>query len=967
MTARRWAFAVLLACGVATMPLSTSLALADPGVKADGTLLSDPRLVTGELENGVKYIIRKHANPPGRASVWMHMGTGSLNETDKQRGIAHYLEHMAFNGSENFPPGSVIPFFESLGLTFGQHQNAYTSFDETVYQLSLPDTKVETLDKALTFMSDVATKLSLIPAEIEKERQVIQEERRSGLGAQQRIRDIVFKRIAPGSTFGERIPIGVEETINSVQQQDFKDYYGTYYSLSNAIVIALGDIEETVAVERIKAKFGGGAKKPVPANKPVGVKAADKPAAVVVQDKELTQGAVAIIRVAPARPAATTKDLVRRDITELLANAVFDRRLEAKVNAGSVAFQRAGAGVSPLFQAMVLSQAQAGGEPTQWEPMLRDMAKEIARARKFGFTEQELDEVKKEALASGEQRAAQEATYPAGAILGTINSAIEQGEPVRAPAQDLDLMKELLPTIHASDISAAFAASFDPTGFVYVVELPEAIKAPSEEELLKIGVEAMSAEVKEETKSKSAEKLLDEMPTGGTIGESSEHAASQIGSAWLSNGVLVHHKFMDVQKDSLSVVIALAGGTMLESAESRGVTSAAIEAWQRPATSKRTSTDIRDLMTGKKISVSGAGGMDSIRLVVSGSPSDLEDGLQLAYLLLTDPKIEDAAFTQWHTRQLQAIEQQDKDPRGFFSKLLYNTVYPADAAKVQPTTKEQVEKITIAQAQAWITRLVAECPIEVSIVGDIQREKAMELVAKYIGSIKTRERISSSLYAKERTLKRPEGARIGEREMETQTPLAVVLGGFYGPDATDTPNVRRMSMAERIISTRMNKQLREDEQLVYSIGASTYPGWPYQGFGMFFAAAPTQPEKVGKLVERIEQMLTEFGEKGITSEELDVAKKQAHNALDEQVKEPSYWSGVMDLMTLQQTKLDDVVGESGAIDAMTADDVMQSFRSFHKPENRISVVVKPKAKAEGKTDDKPEVGVEVKKEPGEKK
>src|SRR6185295_16192902 len=190
----RWVVGLSLsAIGSLNAWVSPCLAFADPGLKPDGTLLSDPRLVTGELENGVRYIIRKHPNPPGRAGVWMHIGTGSLNETDKQRGIAHYLEHMAFNGSENFPPGSVVPFFESLGLTFGQHQNAWTSFDETVYQLSLPDTKVETLDKAITFMSDVATKLSLLPTEIDKERQVIQEERRSGLGAPQRIRDIEFK------------------------------------------------------------------------------------------------------------------------------------------------------------------------------------------------------------------------------------------------------------------------------------------------------------------------------------------------------------------------------------------------------------------------------------------------------------------------------------------------------------------------------------------------------------------------------------------------------------------------------------------------------------------------------------------------------------------------------------------------------------------------------------------------------
>src|SRR6185503_8343066 len=145
------------------------------------SLPTDPSLVTGELDNGLKYIVRQHAVPPGRAVVWMHMSTGSLNETDRQRGLAHYLEHMAFNGSPNFPPGSVVPFFQSLGMTFGRDQNAFTNMEQTTYQLSLPDAKPETLGKGMTFFSDILYQLALTPKEIDAERQIIQEERRRGL------------------------------------------------------------------------------------------------------------------------------------------------------------------------------------------------------------------------------------------------------------------------------------------------------------------------------------------------------------------------------------------------------------------------------------------------------------------------------------------------------------------------------------------------------------------------------------------------------------------------------------------------------------------------------------------------------------------------------------------------------------------------------------------------------------------
>ncbi|MCS7032466.1 MAG: insulinase family protein, partial [Phycisphaerae bacterium] len=158
--------------------LLTALLLSSIASLGAEPLPTDPALVIGELENGLRYVIRRHANPPGRAAVWMHIHSGSLNETEQQRGLAHYLEHLAFNGSENFPPGSVVPFFQSLGMTFGRDQNAFTSFEQTTYQLSLPSVEPEVLRKGLTFFADVLYRLTLSPTEIEAERQIIQEERR---------------------------------------------------------------------------------------------------------------------------------------------------------------------------------------------------------------------------------------------------------------------------------------------------------------------------------------------------------------------------------------------------------------------------------------------------------------------------------------------------------------------------------------------------------------------------------------------------------------------------------------------------------------------------------------------------------------------------------------------------------------------------------------------------------------------
>ena len=196
--------------------LLTSFAPARAASPADEKVPIDPALVMGTLPNGLNYIIRPHKNPEGRVSIWLHVSTGSFNETESTRGLAHYLEHMAFNGTANFPPGSVVPFFQSLGLSFGRDQNAFTGFDQTTYQLTLPSGSRESVEKGMLYMSDVGLRMSLFPAEIDSERQIILEEKRARASAQQRVQDQIFERLAPESTLGRRLPIGSEATIKSV-------------------------------------------------------------------------------------------------------------------------------------------------------------------------------------------------------------------------------------------------------------------------------------------------------------------------------------------------------------------------------------------------------------------------------------------------------------------------------------------------------------------------------------------------------------------------------------------------------------------------------------------------------------------------------------------------------------------------------------------------------------------------------
>lgn len=947
----------LIACGLLSLASLTTLGqdaakpapAAAPAYNPAQVIPTDPKLVAGVLENGMKYVVMKHANPPGRAAMWIHVSTGSLNESDKQRGIAHYLEHMAFNGSEHFPPGSVIKFFESLGLTFGRHQNAFTSFNQTTYQLQLPDNKPETLAKGLEFFSDVAFRLSLVPAEIDSERQVILEEKRTRLSPGQRVQDYILERIAPGSTLGQRLPIGVEETLLAVKQPDFRDYYGTFYTPSNMTLIVVADIDEQEVVGQIKEKMNAGKAGARPADLAVNVTPYTARRAIVATDPELTRASIAITRVEPPKPPATTAALLRDQMVEQMATWCFNRRMDKMIAAGTLtSMLDAGAGVSTIPDAVRIMQASADGKPENFRAMLKDLGTELQRARLHGFAKADLEDAKTEFLARAQRAVETYPTLPANALLGSFNQSIAAGEPLSSPEQDLELVKTILPTISLKDVNTAFAALTDPKAVTFIATLPSSASPPTEEELVALGsaaVDVTPEALKERTRPTA---LMEKLPTPGGFAQEETHEAANVWSAWMSNNARVHYRFMDYRKEQVSIVITLAGGELLESPDgsNRGITQAAAEAWDQAATSLLSSSDITDLMVGKKVSVSGGAGADVLTLSISGSPKDLETGMQLAYLMLTDPKLEQTAFDRWSTNQLQTLAAMKTSPSGVLSRALTATVFPASDARTQILTEENVKALNRDAAEAWLKKLIATSPIEVAIVGDLPVDYAKLFVARYLGSLPSRERIGPSTHASLRALARPTSPRNVETSVTTKTDQAQVFCGFYGVDMTNVPDSRALSMACQVLTSRMIEELREKQQLVYGISARSAPGSVWPGFGMVMAGASTKPDRAQTLCSSIAAMYKDFAAKGPTEEEVSVAKKQRANSLDEAMKEPGYWLGLMQSMDYRGRSLDDALADPEAYAKLTGKELQETFAKYlDRKDSLMGVCVLPVAPA----------------------
>lgn len=916
----------------------------------DVALPSDDRLVTGELPNGLRYIVRRHDNPPGRAAVWLHVSSGSLNETEAQRGIAHYLEHMAFNGTANFAPGTVIDFFQSLGLNFGQHQNAFTSFDQTSYQLFLPSTDPAVVAKAMLFMSDVAFRMLLLPAEIEEERGIILEERRTRLGGRQRVQDYFFERLAPGSLFGRRLPIGVEETIRGVQERDFREYYERWYVPSNMTLMVVADMDPAAVVEQIKGHFAEGQRREAPADQDIGIKPYTEVRAIVASDQEITDVSLGMLWLYPPEPPATTVGLYRRDLVDQIGSWVFNRRLQQRVAEGKVAFLGGGASSSDLYRAGLTASVSVRGEPGNWRQMLRDAAVELRRANLHGFTEEEVADARKELLASAERFVETEKTMPARSMLGLFNSAIASGTPIMSAAQELELHRSLLPGITAAEVSSRFNGLFDAAKpLTFTLQMPSSGDVPTEAELVSLGMAALEVKPEAMARSERPTSLMERAPAGSNIRESSVHMGSGVTSAWLDNGVAYHFRFMDYRKDEVTVTMTLATGEILESATNRGITLASTLAWNRPATSTLTSTAIRDIMTGKKVTVRGGpSGPDTVTLTVTGSPADLEIGMQLAHLLLTDPVIEGPAFQQFRQGLRLAIGQRSRDIQAFaLGEVLPRLIYPPSEARMMPLMPEQVDALTLESAQEWLRTRIITAPMEVSVVGEIDQGVANNLIRRYVSSLPARPRVSNTLMSELRTIARPTGPLDARQEFATATDKAMVGGGFFGPDPSNVRESRLFQVASRILSTRAIQEIREKRQLAYSPGVGFSPSAAFPGYSSMILASSTEPSKVESFRGAIFELFDAFAASGPSEEEMATVRKQFANTWDEQMREPAYWSRVLSTLNQRWLTLDDVMAGPGQFQTFTAEEIREAFARYYTPDRRFVMSVAPKAAAAG--------------------
>ncbi len=878
-----------------------AFALFSPAVRAedidlDAPLPVDPSIAKmGQLENGLTYWIRPNQTPPQKVGLLLHIGSGSINEKEEQRGIAHFLEHMAFNGSENFGPGEVVKFFESLGMQYGSDQNAMTGFNQTTYFLYLPDNKKETIEKGLLYLTDVAFRLTLSAEEIDSERGVILGEMRARDGLGMRLMYKTLPLILPGSLVTQRIPIGLTEVIEGADRDVFLDYYRTWYRPEHSTFLVTGDVD-VAEVEGLLSKALSPWK---PSEKPpvrpdAGVKLSEELRAGIITDPEVTTSSVGILSLRKITPTKTVGDF-RNGLVEQLGGIMMNRRFGRMIQEGGAAFQEAQVGTSSFLGLCEVVQAGAEGAPDQTMEMLTSLILEVRRACVHGFTEKEFETARRAMSAGLAQAAAREGTVDSMSWMLRLNGSLEQDEKPMSMIQTAEIAEKIMPTITLEDVHRAFVANSALDRGIILATLPEkeGVEIPTEEALLATFAKAVAAEVEKTGGQTDAKGFLAKEPEPGKIVSRSEVKDLNVTTVTFENGVTVHVKPTDFRKDTVFVNVRLVGGTIEETATNRGITFTASLGLTpgMAATKRHSASELTDLLTGRKFACRANAGEAELDLALQGSPTEMDDAFRLLHLLLTEGRVDATSLGRWKQAFLQQAAMLRKDVNALAGQA-QNGLLTGDDARFNLPESELVETIAAEEAQAWLDRLLEKAPIEVAISGDIDADRAIELARRYLGSLSKRPEKSEAVEALRKvTVNKGPMERI--ISVETITPQAMVRVGWRGAARGARTDARALMFASQVATARLLQVIREEKGLTYSIQAAAVPSSAYDGNGCFFAIFSIAPDKAEEAAEMTKQVIEGLLTEPPTDAEMQAVSAQLKNKIESTMREPQFWVTVL--------------------------------------------------------------------------
>jgi len=905
---------------------------------------TDPNVRIGKLENGLTYYIRHNELPEKRADFYIAQKVGSILEEENQRGLAHFLEHMCFNGTTNFPGKGIINWLETIGVRFGENLNAYTSIDETVYNIAnVPVVRDGIVDSCLLILHDWANDLTLDPKEIDNERGVIHEEWRQGQGAMMRMYEQALPKAFAGSKYGNRLPIGTIEVIDNFPYQALRDYYEKWYRPDQQGIIVVGDVDVDKVEAKIKEIFSpiempaNAAERvyePVPDNK--------EPIITIAKDKEQPSTMIYIWHKHPATPneAKNNMGYLVQNYMFSMISSMLNARLEELRQSTNPPFIMAGAQSTNFLLAKTvdafagIAYSKEDGIPTAISALVR----EIERARKFGFTASEYSRAKADYLramesAFNERDKMKNNQYVQEYIQHFINN-----EPIPGIETEYALMNQLAPNIPVEAINMILPQLIKDENIVINIFGPdkEGMVYPTEAEILDILKKTKAEEITAYVDKVSDEPLMKEAPKAGKIVKTEEGPFGST-ALTLSNGVRVVVKNTDFKADEIRMRAFSPGGTSIfgtkEVLQIKMLNSVA----GLGGLGNFSNVDLEKVLAGKRASVNAS--ISGLREGLNGScsPKDLETLLQLVYLSFTAPRMDEAAFESFKTRTKASLANQEANPMTALSDTLQNEMYGNHpmAMRVKAEMIDQLDYNRIMDM--YKDRFKEAGDFTFLFVGNINVEEAKPLIETYLGGLPT---INRKENFKDIKMDFRKGARKNLFEKEMETPKATVISIITGDCEYNLRNELLMTILSQTMSMVYTETVREKEGASYGVGAVGQLSRSTKDEAIFQIVFDTDPAKREKMEQLVMTELQKVAKEGPRPEHLAKVKEFLQKKHLENAKENGYWLGQLDSYYWDNTDMN--TGYEKLLDELTVEDVKNFTKALLDQGNIIEVTMTAK-------------------------
>ena len=923
-------------------PAPAAAQLLKPGewAQAHSDVAPDPSIRFGALPNGMRYAIRKQAIPPGQAAVRMRIGAGSLMETDAQQGLAHFLEHMAFNGSKAVPEGEMVKILERLGLAFGADTNASTNFNETIYKLDLPRTDDETVDTALMLMREAAGNLTLDQGAIDRERGVVLSEERARDTPPYRVYKERLDFFLKGQRPPTRYPIGKVEVLQTAQAAEFTDFYNRYYRPEQTVVVVVGDFDVDAMEARIKARFGDWTPSG-PAGPPPSLGAVEprKPEArLVVEPGAPLSMQLAWVRAPDLRPDTVAKR--KQELIEQLGFSVLNRRMQRLARGAEPPFLGAGVFKTNEYDAAEAMLAVVNAEPGRWRQAIEAVEQEQRRAVQYGVRQDELDREITEYRASLKADAAGAATRTPARLAGEIVASLGEREVVTDPAQDLALFEETVKGLKPEQVSAALRVAFKGEGPLLFVASPKPIEGG--EAALLSALEA-SRKVAVAEPSAAAEAVWPYTSFGGAGKVVETKDAPDLDTTFVrfDNGVRLTVKPTRFKDDEILVRVNVGDGRLDLSKTGLNVnwqSAAYVEGGLKQISAEDMERVLASRVYGAQFGIAD----DAFVLTGSTRPEDLDTQLQVLTAYVAEPGWRPEAFKRLQGARRTAHDQYEATDSGVLSRDLASLMHPGDQRWVFPS-REQIAGARLEDFKTAIEPALSNGPIEVVIVGDTTVEKATDAVARTFGALPAR--AETDIPAAQREVGFPAA---------NATPLVLTHKGradqsigyiaWRTNDFFANPQrARDTAVMGEVLELRLIEELREGQGATYSPSVVYNHSLVWPGWGYVSASVEIPPAGLPAFFTDVKKIAADLRDREIGADELARAKKPRLEQIAKARETNGYWLGELSGAQSDPRRLDAVRALISGTERVTAQDVRRAAQAVLRDDNMWMLEIRPEA------------------------